>query len=78
VLVDADCLEGADRRRWRVQAALAAAALLGFAMAEVGVSVQHDANHGAYSRCGLLPADPLLGLHLGMLLELACPRDTVT
>ena len=33
-----------------VQAACAAGALLGFAMAEVGVSIQHDANHGAYSR----------------------------
>ncbi len=27
---------------------MAAAVLLGLAMAEVGVSIQHDANHGAY------------------------------
>ena len=27
---------------------MAAAVLLGFALAEVGVSIQHDANHGAY------------------------------
>ena len=31
-----------------VQVAMAGAALLGLAMAEVGVSIQHDANHGAY------------------------------
>lgn len=31
-----------------LQLSLASAALLGFAMAEVGVSIQHDANHGAY------------------------------
>ena len=30
------------------QVSLASAVLLGFAMAEVGVSIQHDANHGAY------------------------------
>ena len=44
-------------RKWRlkiickycaVQAAMAGAVLLGLAMAEVGVSIQHDANHGAY------------------------------
>ena len=32
----------------REQVSMAAAALLGLAMAEVGVSIQHDANHGAY------------------------------
>ena len=31
-----------------LQASMAAAVLLGLAMAEVGVSIQHDANHGAY------------------------------
>jgi len=30
--------------------ALVAAALLGVAMAEVGISIQHDANHGAFCR----------------------------
>ena len=39
-----------------VQAACGAGALLGFAMAEVGVSIQHDANHGAYSRSVVLCA----------------------
>lgn len=33
-----------------MQPSLVSAALLGFAMAEVGVSIQHDANHGAFSR----------------------------
>ena len=30
------------------QLSLASAVVLGFSMAEVGVSIQHDANHGAY------------------------------
>lgn len=33
-----------------MQPSLMSAAILGFAMAEVGVSIQHDANHGAFSR----------------------------
>jgi hypothetical protein len=32
-----------------VQATLISAAILGVSMAEVGVSIQHDANHGAFS-----------------------------
>jgi linoleoyl-CoA desaturase len=31
------------------QAMLLSAAILGVSMAEVGVSIQHDANHGAFS-----------------------------
>ena len=32
-----------------LQAALASAVLLGFLMAETGIAIQHDANHGALS-----------------------------
>jgi hypothetical protein len=33
-----------------VQVALLGAVVLGFGMAEVGISIQHDANHGAFCR----------------------------
>ena len=39
-----------------VQAALACATLLGVAIAEVGISIQHDANHGAYCKCVAPPS----------------------
>ena len=50
----------------RPQASLACAVLLGVAMAEVGVSVMHDANHGA----GGAGARGVLGATLDMVL---CP-----
>jgi hypothetical protein len=37
----------------RQQASLVCAALLGAMKAEIGVSIMHDANHGAYSRSTL-------------------------
>lgn len=39
----------ADKLHACLQATLISAAILGVAMAEVGVSIQHDANHGAFS-----------------------------
>ena len=38
----------------QLQVALPCAAILGIAMAEVGVSIQHDANHGAFSKCAVM------------------------
>lgn len=49
----------------RPQASLACAVLLGVAMAEVGVSVMHDANHGA----GGAGARGVLGATLDMVLR---------
>ena len=40
--------------------ALLAAAVQGFAIAEVGISIQHDANHGAFSQCAPSIHDPWL------------------
>lgn len=40
---------GSHRIPLRLQAALASAVLLGFLMAETGIAIQHDANHGALS-----------------------------
>lgn len=48
------------RRSCQLQVAMAAAVYLGFVMAEVGISVQHDANHGAFSQCASpMPCDAL-------------------
>lgn len=44
-----------------MQVAVPCAAILGFVMAEVGVSIQHDANHGAFSPCATLAFVALLG-----------------
>jgi hypothetical protein len=43
-----------------LQVAMLASVILGFATAEVGISIQHDANHGAFSRYALphSPAQP--------------------
>lgn len=37
-----------------MQPSLVSAVILGVAMAEVGVSIQHDANHGAFSASGTI------------------------
>ena len=48
-----------------LQASLLCAALLGAMKAEIGVSIMHDANHGAYSR------STLLGRIMGATLDVA-------
>jgi fatty acid desaturase len=53
---------GALFASWSLLASYTCTILLGVCMAEVGVSIQHDANHGAYSRAGW--ATQLMGASL--------------